>query len=50
MGMCYLAVVKSARGNIVEQKVFKKKPDANSFKMETEYNSDKKVKLRKVEC
>ena len=48
--MCYIAQIKSPRGNVIDEKVFRKKSDASAFKKETEYNSEKRVKLKKTEC
>ena len=50
MALCYIAIVKSPRGNVIDEKVFRKKSDATAFKMETEYNSEKRVRLKKTEC
>lgn len=50
MGVCYLARVQSKRGNVMDEKVFRKKSEAMAFKNETEYNTEKKVKLKKTEC
>lgn len=50
MSICYVAVVKSPRGNVVEEKPFRKKSDAVAFKKEIEYNTEKRVRLKKTEC
>ena len=49
-GICYKAIVKSPRGAEIDEKIFRKKNDANAFKLETEYDSEKKVRIKKIEC
>ena len=50
MSMCFLASVKSPKGTRVKEQVFESKSDAINFKTKMEYDSDKKVKLKKVKC
>ena len=50
MSICYRAEIKSSRGNVVDEKIFKKKTDATAFKKETEFNTEKRVRLKKIEC
>ena len=48
--ICYLARVKSQRGNVIKEQIFDKKTEAMNFKTEIEYGSEKKVSLKKVKC
>ena len=50
MAICYIGKVISPRKNVLEEKVFRSKKQADMFKQEIESDSDNKVKFKKAQC